>query len=166
MLATVAADGWPSLRAVLLKGFDDLGFRFFTNYQSRKGAELSSHPQVALLFYWPELERQVRIEGIAETLSTAESDDYFASRPRAAQIGAHASPQSQKITDRKILEEGVRALENKFAGIPVPRPANWGGYIVKPRRFEFWQGRESRLHDRIEYTLIELQRWQIARLAP
>lgn len=166
-LATAGADGTPAARIVLLKGVVAGGFVFFTNYQSRKGAELAARPAAALLFHWVELERQVRVEGVASRVEAADSDAYFASRPQPARIGAWASPQSRVIPDREWLEREVAAARERFAaqGEPVPRPAHWGGYRVAPSTIEFWQGRESRLHDRIRYRR-ENTRWRIERLAP
>ena len=163
-LATVDATGRPAARIVLLKGVDARGFVFHTNYASRKGSEVDADPRVALLFFWAELERQVRIEGTAERVSAAESDAYFAARPRGSQISAWASPQSAPVPDRGWLEAQVAAVQARFAS-EVPRPANWGGIRVVPSRFEFWQGRESRLHDRLVWTR-EGDRWTIGRLAP
>ncbi len=166
-LATVGADGKPAARIMLLKGFDERGFVFFTNYASRKGGELSARPDAALLFFWAELERQVRIEGVVAKVSDAESADYFASRPRPSQIGAWASPQSETVADRRALEARYAAAEAQHRGV-VPRPAHWGGYRLAPALLEFWQGRPSRLHDRIRYTRSRAhpQRWDIDRLAP
>jgi pyridoxamine 5'-phosphate oxidase len=165
-LATVNADGRPSSRIVLLKGLEAGKLQFFTNYQSRKGKELENNPACALTFFWPELERQVRIEGVTARVAPAISDTYFQSRPRGSQIGALSSPQSAMIEDRKILEQRVSDVEKKYEGKnPLPRPNQWGGYEVDPLLIEFWQGRPSRLHDRIQYTLID-NKWQIHRLAP
>ena len=166
-LATAGTDGTPAARIVLLKGMHAGGFVFFTNYQSRKGAELDARPAAALLFHWVELERQVRIEGVASRVDAADSDAYFASRPRPARIGAWASPQSRVIPDREWLEREVALARERFAaqGERVPRPPQWGGYRVVPSTIEFWQGRESRLHDRIRYRR-EDTRWRIERLAP
>jgi pyridoxamine 5'-phosphate oxidase len=166
-LATVGADGRPSARIVLLKGVGPDGFVFFTNYDSRKGSELAIHPDAALLFHWTELERQVRIEGIASKVESAESDAYFASRPRSSRLGAWASPQSQPIPDRDWLEREAAAVAARYPGADsgVPRPPFWGGYRVRPSRVEFWQGRNSRLHDRIAYRRDDT-RWRIERLAP
>ena len=166
-LATVGADGKPAARIVLLKGFDERGFVFFTNYASRKGGELAARPDAALLFFWAELERQVRIEGVVAKVSDAESADYFASRPRPSQIGAWASPQSEPVADRPALEARYAAAEAQYRDV-VPRPAHWGGYRLAPALLEFWQGRPSRLHDRIRYTRSRThpERWDIDRLAP
>ncbi|MCB0532187.1 MAG: pyridoxamine 5'-phosphate oxidase [Lewinellaceae bacterium] len=165
-LATATDDGKPSARIVLLKGFDHQGFVFYTNYESRKGQELDNNPQAALLFCWLELERQVRIEGTVERVSPAESKAYFQSRPRESQIGAWASPQSRVIEGRFILEEKVQELATTFKHDEVlPLPAFWGGYRVRPELIEFWQGRQSRLHDRIRYTREKIG-WMIERLAP
>jgi pyridoxamine 5'-phosphate oxidase len=165
-LATVNADGRPSSRIVLLKGLENSKLQFFTNYQSKKGKELENNPACALTFFWPELERQVRIEGLAGRVETGVSDKYFQSRPRGSQIGAWASPQSSLIQDRKILEQRSAELEKKFENKnPLPRPNQWGGYEIEPVLIEFWQGRPNRLHDRIQYTRVDGQ-WQIHRLAP
>jgi pyridoxamine 5'-phosphate oxidase len=165
-LATATPDGKPAARIVLLKGFDSRGFIFYTNYQSAKGDALAANPHASLVFFWKELERQVRIEGVAEKLNAAENDAYFASRPAASRIGAWASPQSSIIKDREAIEKNAAQYQQQFGNGPVPRPPHWGGYIVKPTVLEFWQGRPSRLHDRIQYTLQENGSWQIARLAP
>ncbi|MBK8194271.1 MAG: pyridoxamine 5'-phosphate oxidase [Lewinellaceae bacterium] len=165
-LATATRDGKPSARTVLLKGFDDQGFVFYTNYESRKGRELAENPNVALLFAWLELERQIRIEGTVEKVSREASLHYFQSRPKGSQIGAWASPQSRVIESREVLEKNVDALLNEHAQSDVlPLPPFWGGYLVRPLVIEFWQGRESRLHDRICYTKTS-GAWQITRLAP
>lgn len=164
-LATVDAAGQPAARIVLLRHADERGFSFFTNYLSRKGQELAGQPRAALLFYWPELERQVRIEGVVERVTVAESDAYFAARPRGSQLSAVASPQSEVIPSRAVLEERVAELDREFAGQPVPRPAHWGGYRLVPQVLEFWQGRESRLHDRIRFRRTD-QGWIRERLAP
>ncbi|MBO9152753.1 pyridoxamine 5'-phosphate oxidase [Chitinophaga sp. GCM10012297] len=162
-LATSTADGRPSARIVLLKSFDGNGFLFFTNYESRKGRELEQNPFATLLFFWKELERQVRIEGTVSKAPAGVSDEYFHSRPVGSRIGAAASPQSEVIPDRHFLEERVKRLE--AAGEPE-RPEHWGGYIVKPLLVEFWQGRSSRLHDRLRYTPAGGSSWKIERLAP
>ena len=165
-LATADKQGMPAARIVLLKDYDEKGFVFFTNYQSRKGREISENPHATLLFFWKELERQVRIEGAIVKVEERESDDYFHSRPLGSRIGAWSSPQSQVISDRTVIEENVQQYEHEFAGKSViPRPPHWGGYRVLPSYFEFWQGRESRLHDRIAY-LEEAGSWKIQRLAP
>ncbi|MES2332075.1 MAG: pyridoxamine 5'-phosphate oxidase [Bacteroidota bacterium] len=164
-LATVNSEGRPSARIVLLKGFDEKGFVFFTNYQSKKGKELEENPHAALVFFWKELERQVRIEGGIEKISEEDSDAYYHSRPIGSRIGAWASPQSEVIDGRDVLENNLKALEKKFETGAIPRPGHWGGYILRPSVIEFWQGRSSRLHDRIQYSLKE-SGWVIERLAP
>jgi pyridoxamine 5'-phosphate oxidase len=163
-LATVDRAGRPSARIVLLKSFDARGFVFHTNYDSRKGRDLAVNARVALLFFWPELERQIRIEGTAQPVSATESDAYFCVRPRPSRIGAWASPQSAPIPDREWLEAQVAATNARFAS-DVPRPPNWGGVRVEPECFEFWQGRESRLHDRLVWSR-DGEHWMIRRLAP
>ncbi|MFD2871356.1 pyridoxamine 5'-phosphate oxidase [Mucilaginibacter ximonensis] len=165
-LATATPDGRPSARIVLLKGFDDEGFAFYTNYLSRKGKELAKNPNAAVVFHWIELERQVRIEGTIEKLSKEQSDQYFHSRPKMSQIGALASPQSQEIADRNALESKMNELEAEYADKEVPKPSYWGGYVLKPRLIEFWQGRRSRLHDRIVYKKVDNKSWKKVRLAP
>ena len=165
-LATVNTEGFPTARIVLLKGYDVNGFVFFTNYQSSKGIELAKNPRACLVFFWKELERQVRIEGLVEKISAADSEEYFQSRPVGSRIGAWASPQSTVIPNREVIENNVTELEKKYANTPVPRPQHWGGYIVKPVSIEFWQGRSSRLHDRILYTAQNNLIWKIERLAP
>ena len=164
-LATVDAAGRPSARIVLMKGVDARGVVFHTNYDSRKGRDLEANPRAALLFFWVDLERQVRIDGTAERVSAADSDAYFAARPRGSQISAWASPQSSPVADRAFLEARVAEVEARFASGAVPRPPNWGGIRVVPDRFEFWQGRASRLHDRIAWSR-QADRWTIERLAP
>ena len=165
-LATATHDGRPSARIVLLKGFDERGFAFYTNYLSRKGKEIAKNPQAAITFFWGELERQVRIEGVIEKLSKEESDQYFHSRPKQSQLGALASPQSQEIAGREVLEEKMDQLETEYADKEVPKPSYWGGYVLKPRMIEFWQGRRSRLHDRVLYKKIDNKNWKKVRLAP
>ena len=165
-LATVTSKGRPSSRIVLLKGIEQNQFVFYTNYQSQKGVELEDNPACALNFFWPDLERQVRIEGIATRVLGDTSDEYFKSRPRGSQVGAWASPQSTIIRDRKILEDRVMEIEKRFDGKKnLPRPNQWGGFGVEPFEIEFWQGRSNRLHDRIVYTKVD-QDWKINRLAP
>jgi pyridoxamine-phosphate oxidase len=165
-LATATSDGRPSARIVLLKGFDNNGFVFYTNYLSRKGKEIAKNPLGALLFFWETLERQVRIEGVIEKVSREDSEKYFQTRPRASQLGAIASPQSQEIADREILEKKYGEAEAEYADKDILKPSYWGGYVLKPRLVEFWQGRESRLHDRILYKKIDNQNWKKVRLAP
>ena len=165
ILATAAEDGKPSARTILLKGYDERGFVFYTNYEGRKARELEANPHCALLFYWGELERQVRIEGRTSRISDEESDAYFASRPRGSRLGAWASQQSRPVGDRSVLEERVEALEAEYEAREVPRPPFWGGYRVEPEVIEFWQGRENRLHDRLVYTRTG-DGWQIQRLQP
>ena len=164
-LATATTDGKPSARVVLLKGYDERGFVFFTNYNSNKGKQVEENPFVSLVFFWKELERQVRIEGTVSRVPGEESDTYFNSRPAGSRIGAWASPQSKVIAERQVIEENVIELEKSFAGKIIDRPAFWGGYVVKPQLVEFWQGRSSRLHDRFLYTL-NAGSWKIERLAP
>ncbi|MBS1915075.1 MAG: pyridoxamine 5'-phosphate oxidase [Bacteroidetes bacterium] len=165
-LATASADGIPSARIVLLKGFDKNGFVFFTNYNSFKGQQLFENPRACLVFFWKEVERQIRITGIAERTSEKESDEYFNSRPAGSRIGAIASPQSEIIKDRNWLEEKEKKLAAELNEKEIKRPVHWGGYRVKPVTIEFWQGRSNRLHDRIQYTLQEDAKWNIDRLAP
>jgi pyridoxamine 5'-phosphate oxidase len=169
-LATADADGRPSARVVLLKGFDERGFTFFTNYESRKGRDLAARGDAALLFFWPELERQIRIEGAVAKVAAPESSAYFASRPRGARLGAWASPQSELVDGRSTLEERFAAMEAQYrdSGDDIPRPPHWGGYRLVPSMLEFWQGRPSRLHDRIRYRRDPQNpdRWVIDRLAP
>ncbi|MFN2442286.1 MAG: pyridoxamine 5'-phosphate oxidase [Thermoanaerobaculia bacterium] len=164
-LATADGGGRPSARVVLLKDFDERGFTFYTNFRSRKAAELDINPHAALCFWWGALERQVRIEGEVARVDDAESDAYFATRPRGSQIGAWASPQSRAIESREVLEENAHSLIEQYAGKVVPRPAHWGGYRLVPRVLEFWQNRDDRLHDRFRYDRLE-EEWKITRLGP
>jgi pyridoxamine 5'-phosphate oxidase len=165
-LSTVNEHNRPSSRIVLLKGIEKSKFLFYTNYQSSKGKELSANPACALTFFWPELERQVRIEGTADRVAEATSEKYFQSRPRGSQIGAWTSPQSAVLQSRTILEERALEMEKKFEGMSsLPRPKQWGGYQVEPFIIEFWQGRPNRLHDRIQFSRID-NAWNICRLAP
>ena len=165
-LATASADGFPSARIVLLKDFSAKGFTFFTNYNSYKGQQLAENPKACLVFFWKELERQVRITGLIEKLDEANSNEYFQSRPEGSRIGAVASPQSQVIPDREWLDQQFQKAEEEYKGNSIERPAHWGGYLLKPVIIEFWQGRPSRLHDRIQYSLLDDGNWKIERLAP
>lgn len=165
-LATSTVNGRPSARIVLLKSFDENGFLFFTNYESRKGKELAENPHVTLLFFWKELERQVRIEGTVERVSEAESDAYFNSRPAGSRLGAWASPQSSMIDNRDVLEHNLVQYREQFGEGDIPRPPHWGGYRVIPQMIEFWQGRSSRMHDRIGFRREGEGAWQRYRLAP
>lgn len=165
-LATSSAEGIPSARIVLLKGFDDQGFVFYTNYESRKGQELAANGRAALVFWWAELERQVRIEGAITKVSGDEADAYFHSRPLASRLGAWASAQSRVLSCRQELEDRMQRLQSEYADRVVPRPPHWGGYRLTPSRIEFWQGRTSRLHDRMQYTRFDDTRWKIERLSP
>lgn len=164
-LATADRFGKPSARIVLLKGFDQNGFTFFTNYHSAKGAEMKENPQASLVFFWAELERQIRIDGVVSKIAPELSTEYFQSRPKGSQIGAMASPQSSVLENREVMEQRVAQLSKDYADANVPRPEHWGGYIVEPLHMEFWQGRPSRLHDRINYNLVDGV-WVINRLAP
>ncbi|MNX99238.1 Pyridoxine/pyridoxamine 5'-phosphate oxidase [compost metagenome] len=164
-LATADRFGKPTARIVLLKGYDENGFVFYTNYESKKGQDIVENPQAALVFFWPELERQVRIEGVVSKVDAQTSADYFHSRPAGSQIGAMASPQSKVLQSRESLEEQVAELTRAYEGKEIPRPLHWGGYLVEPAHLEFWQGRPSRLHDRIVYDLVDGS-WIINRLAP
>ncbi|WP_183560261.1 pyridoxamine 5'-phosphate oxidase [Mucilaginibacter sp. SP1R1] len=165
-LATATSNGKPSARIVLLKGFNQSGFIFYTNYLSRKGKEITKNPQGAITFFWGELERQVRIEGTIEKLSKEDSERYFHSRPKGSQIGAVVSPQSQEIEGRETLEKKWSELEAEYAEKDVPKPSFWGGYVLNPQLVEFWQGRSSRLHDRILYKKTDKKSWKKVRLAP
>jgi pyridoxamine 5'-phosphate oxidase len=164
-LATAAPDGAPSVRMVLLKGADDQGFVFFTGYESRKGGELQANRRAALLFHWAPLGRQVRIEGPVERVAADESDAYFATRPRGAQLAAAASRQGRTLANRTELDEAVAELEREHAGHDVPRPEHWGGYRLRPQTYEFWQHRDDRLHDRLRYSR-DGERWRLERLSP
>ena len=165
-LATATPDGKPSARIVLLKGYSEAGFIFYTNYLSRKGKEISKNRAGALTFFWPSMERQIRIEGVLEKITKEESEQYFHSRPHDSQVGAVASPQSQEIPDRESLEKKWAELAGQYEGKVVPKPSFWGGYILKPLLIEFWQGRPSRLHDRILYKKADNKNWKKVRLAP
>ncbi|MFL5753426.1 MAG: pyridoxamine 5'-phosphate oxidase [Bacteroidia bacterium] len=165
VISTATKEGKPSARIVLLRNFNEEGFVFYTNYQSKKADELQENPKAALTFFWPELERQVRIEGTIEKQNGKESDEYFLMRPDGSKLGAWSSPQSRVIKNRNILEENYTKKEEEFKGGLIPRPPYWGGYVLKPCFFEFWQGRPNRMHDRLSYTLIE-EKWKIERLAP
>jgi pyridoxamine 5'-phosphate oxidase len=164
-LATATRDGTPSVRLVLLKGYDERGFVFFTDYRSRKGAELEGNPRAALAFYWGELERQVRITGTVERTSAQESEAYFRTRPLGSRLGAWVSHQSRVIPSRAQLESGLREVKKRFPTDDVPLPPHWGGYRLRPEEVEFWQGREDRLHDRIRYVR-DGERWRVERLSP
>jgi pyridoxamine 5'-phosphate oxidase len=164
-IATATPDGIPSARIVLLKDVDDRGFVFFTNYHSHKGQELTNNPQAAIVFLWTELERQVRIQGRVEKIAPAESDEYFYSRPPGSRLGAWASNQSEVVADRSVLDQQLADLEAKYANQEIPRPEHWGGFRVMPTMIEFWQGRSSRLHDRLRYRSID-GTWVLDRLSP
>ncbi len=165
-LATASADGFPSARIVLLKDMSESGFTFFTNYDSFKGKQLQDNPKACLVFFWKELERQVRVTGLVSRLSTEESNEYFQSRPRDSQLGALVSPQSQVIESREWLEDAFIERKEKSKGQIITCPPNWGGFLVKPIIVEFWQGRPGRLHDRLQYTLLDDGKWKLERLAP
>jgi pyridoxamine 5'-phosphate oxidase len=165
-LATASGDGMPDARIVLLKGMDERGFTFFTNYHSSKGQQMLENPRASLVFFWKELERQVRISGLVVLVSEKESDEYYNSRPEGSRIGAWASPQSKVIEDRKWLELNEEKIRATFSGGTIDRPPHWGGYRLKPTRVEFWQGRPNRLHDRILYSLQGNGSWKVQRLAP
>jgi pyridoxamine 5'-phosphate oxidase len=165
-LATATTDARPSVRMLLLRAVDERGFTFFTSYESRKARELEANPQAAMVFFWHELERQVRVEGRVERVSDEESDVYFHGRPEGSRLGAWASPQSAVIASREVLESWFDEVEARFEGDPIPRPANWGGYRLVPDTIEFWQGGPNRLHDRLRYTRRESGGWIIERLAP
>ena len=167
VLSTVDADGWPAARNVLLRGLDEHGFAFYSNYRSAKAAELDANPRAALTFSWIEIRRQVRVAGTVARVPAEESDAYFAGRPRGSQIGAWASDQSEVIANRQVLDDSQARYEAEFADGPVPRPPHWGGYRLAPVRYEFWQGREDRLHDRFRYTgAADGTGWVIERLSP
>jgi pyridoxamine 5'-phosphate oxidase len=165
-LATASADGLPSARIVLLKGFHETGFQFYTNYESFKGKQLLENPRACLVFFWKELERQIRITGLVEKVSRENSDAYFMSRPPGSRIGAWASPQSEVIESSEWLVQQVNLYESKFTENPISLPPHWGGYLVRPVTIEFWQGRPNRLHDRLQYSLQEDGGWLVERLAP
>jgi pyridoxamine 5'-phosphate oxidase len=166
VLATAGRDGHPAARTLLLKGLDGRGFVFYTNYESRKGRELEANPRACLLFPWVALERQVIAEGPVARVTREESETYFHSRPRLSQLAAWASPQSAIVAGRAMLEDSLKAMENKYAGEEIPLPANWGGFRLVPDRVEFWQGRRNRLHDRLQYRRLKDGSWTIERLAP
>ena len=166
VLSTISEDGFPSSRVVLMKDIKDNGISFFTNYESQKSIDILRNPKVSILFFWPELQRQVRIEAHSERLNEDDSTEYFQSRPKGSQIGAWASPQSQIIPNREFLEQRVAYFEDEFKDkVILPRPDHWGGFLLRPIKFEFWQGRSSRLHERIQYDKVDGQ-WILNRLAP
>jgi pyridoxamine 5'-phosphate oxidase len=165
-LATCTPDGRPSARIVLLKGIDARGFVFFTNYESRKGKELTANPRAAIVSFWPELERQIRVEGTVEKITPEDSDAYHQTRPRGGQLGAWTSYQSEVIRGREVLEARLRELEARFGDGEIPRPQHWGGFRLLPEVIEFWQGRPNRLHDRIRYRHLESGEWRMERLSP
>jgi pyridoxamine 5'-phosphate oxidase len=164
-LATSSIDGKPSVRILLFKGLNEQGFKFFTNFESLKAKDLDENPKASMLFFWSSLDRQVRIDGVVKRLSEDENDDYWKSRPRGSQIGAHASIQSSKVENRDVLLKSFSDIEKKFKGREIPRPDNWGGYVLTPNKIEFWQGLPNRLHDRIIYKRVG-KRWNSFRLAP
>ena len=166
IVSTVSPEGKPTSRVVSLRNFNKNGFSFYTNYNSKKGKDISANPNVCLNFFWPQLERQLRVDGVATMQTTEESDLYFNSRPKESQLGAWASPQSEKVSSRKEIDEKLAKITEKFNGKEISRPPFWGGYTVKPTSLEFWQGRPSRLHDRILYTILSDNSWKIERLAP
>jgi pyridoxamine 5'-phosphate oxidase len=165
-VATASLDGRPSARIVLCRGVGPEGLDFYTNYESRKSLEAEHNPHAALVFYWPQVQRQVRVEGTLHRLTEAESDAYFGSRPRGSQLGAWASDQSQVIEDRNVLESRLARLDEEYRDRPIPRPPHWGGFRVAPSVFEFWQGRRNRLHDRLRYRRTNPGGWKIERIAP
>lgn len=165
-VSTIGLDGYPKTRVVLLKEYTYEGFIFYTNYHSEKGRAILANPKVCLSFFWPNMERQIIIKGEAEVLAENLSDGYFESRPLGSKLGAVVSPQSEVIPSREYLEERLQVLEQKYEGEEVPRPAHWGGFLVRPQSIEFWQGRPNRLHDRLRYTLTEDYDWRLERLAP
>lgn len=165
IIATSLPNGTPSIRTVLLKGFSEHGLLFFTNYNSKKGKELAINPKCSILFFWPELERQIRIEGVVHKVERALSEEYFSKRPRGSQLGAAASNQSDPVPDKEFLNNKYKELDKKYEGQEIPTPEQWGGYRIVPSEFEFWQGRPNRLHDRLQYTS-ENGSWKITRLSP
>jgi pyridoxamine 5'-phosphate oxidase len=165
-ISSIGLDGFPKTRVVLLKKYYEEGFVFYTNYDSEKGRAIAAHPEVCLSFFWPSMERQVIIKGLAEKLPAAVSDNYFDSRPLGSRLGAMVSPQSQVIDSRAVLEDSLKSLKAQAVEVQVKRPDHWGGYLVRPKSIEFWQGRPNRLHDRIRYSLEEDLNWKVERLAP